>query len=778
MPIYLFLKHQASTFRDLLQKWPKTSIVISLLLMMILMPVFLYLITLAGAFGPIPDKTTLLEHENLEAARIYSIDMVMLGTYHIEKRTSVPIDSVPPFLIEALIATEDARFYDHDGIDSRSLFRVMFRSLLLGDESGGGGSTISQQLAKAWYPRQSFGLMSTAINKFREMITAQRIEKAFSKQQILELYLNSVSFGEEIFGLEAAAQRYFGKNCPALRPHESALLVGMLKAPSAYHPLRHPVEARQRRNVVLKQMENFADLSPLACDSLQMLDLGLAYKRYSHHDGIAPHFREHLRQELALWCKQYEKNTGKKINLYRSGIRIFTSIHSRLQTYAERALMDQMKVLQTRFDKHWKGYNKRKAAKGLVDELIAKCEKVQRWKAEGLPSDSIEQRLLSWKTSPGFHWSGDEDQQIALLDSLIQDAYILQAGFIALDPTNGHIRAWVGGINHGYSAYDQATAQRQTGSVFKPILYASAIEAGEDPCMYISNEQETFDEYQGWTPRNSDNFYGGQYSMEGALTHSVNVVSAKLIMKIGVEPVLALAKQLGIRADLPPYPSIALGAGDASLLDMVTAYATFANGGKYIMPRYLLRIEDRFGNILADYSAPDPGTRVIKTETAEMITHMLEAVIDQGTGRALRVRHKLRMQLAGKTGTAQNQRDGWFIAMTPSLVAGARVGGIDPRIHWRSISEGQGATTALPMVGYFLQAASDDPEFDYMDRTRFIPMSAEVKEKLDCESFTFPVGMSEFKVWWRARTAADSLRRLGLPVPDSIQILLQSDWLD
>lgn len=765
------------SFRTFLQSHRISAIILGVVLFVCTTPTLLYLLTVSNFLGDVPESQELSQHETLEAARIYSIDGVLLGTYHIENRTSVSLDSVPQFLIEALLATEDHRFYSHSGIDIPSLFRVVGKTFFLMDESSGGGSTITQQLAKSWYPRTRSGLWGLMVTKFSEMATAREIENHFSKDEILEMYLNSVSFGEEIYGVQAASLRYFSKPCTHLAPQEAALLVGMLKAPGRYHPVKHPNQAQARRNTVLAQMKGYEIVKKHIVDSLSRLPIALAYRKKTHHDGLAPHFREHLRQELAKWCRQYEEAYGKKIDLYRSGLRITTSIHSRMQSYAESALKSQMKVVQEKFDRHWLGYNKFKASNGYVDELISRTRRVAAFRQDSLSQDSILTLLKAIPATPGFSWS-ESEEAISILDSIILDAFTLQAGMLAMDPTNGHIRAWVGGIDHRYSAFDQVLAARQTGSVFKPLLYVSALENGEDPCMYISNERETYEDFQDWNPRNSDNFYGGQYSMEGALTHSVNVVSARLIMKIGINPVLETARKLGIKRDLPRFPAIALGAADISLKEIVSAYSTLANRGKYVEPRFIVRIEDREGNILADYSSPDPGTRVASEESVTMLTNMLEGVVNKGTGRALRSRHKLKMDLAGKTGTTQNQRDGWFLTYNPALVVGARVGGQDPRIHWRSLSLGQGAATALPIVGYFLQATTDDPDFAYLEGIRFPPLSESAKDRLDCADFTFPMGMSEFKQWWRARSAADSLRRLGLPVPDSIKVLLQNDWVE
>ncbi len=775
------LQNQLTTslhsFRRLLTAKKIPGIILGTVLFLCTTPTLLYLLTASKVLGDLPDAKALSQHETLEAARIYSIDGVLLGTYHIENRTSVSLDSVPEFLINSLLATEDHRFYSHTGIDILSLFRVVGKTFFLMDEGAGGGSTLTQQLAKSWYPRTRSGLWGLMITKFSEMATAREIENHFSKDEILEMYLNSVSFGEEIYGIQAASLRYFSKPCTHLVPQEAALLVGMLKAPSRYHPMKHPDQAKARRNTVLAQLKGYGIENERVIDSLSRLPIEIAYSKKTHHDGLAPHFREHLRQELTKWCQQYEEAYGKKLDLYRSGLRITTSIHSRMQSYAESALKSQMKVVQEKFDRHWKGYNKFKASKGYVEELISRSRQVAAFRQDSLSQDSIYALLRATPATPGFSWSVS-DEAISVLDSIILDAFTLQAGMLAMDPTNGHIRAWVGGIDHRYSAFDQVLAARQTGSVFKPLLYVSALESGEDPCMYISNERETYEDFQDWNPRNSDNFYGGQYSMEGALTHSVNVVSARLIMKIGIDPVVETARKLGIKRDLPRYPAIALGAADISLKEVASAYSTLANGGKYIEPKFILRIEDREGKILSDYSSPDPGTRVVNEESVAMLNNMLEGVVNKGTGRALRSRHKLKMDLAGKTGTTQNQRDGWFVAYNPALVVGARVGGQDPRIYWRSLSLGQGATTALPIVGYFLQATTDDPDFAYLEGVRFSPLSESAKERLDCADFTFPMGMSEFKQWWRARSTADSLRRLGLPVPDSIRVLLQNDWAE
>ena len=758
--------------RNFLRQRPRLAYSAGAVLMLCFLPVLLFLLTQLGLFGRIPGKKSLREHHNLEAARIFSVDEVMIGTFHIENRVSVTMDSIPPFFISCLLATEDVRFYDHNGVDFRSWGRVFFLGLLGGNEEVGGGSTITQQLAKAWFPRRSYPILSLPINKFREIATAMAMERAFSKTEILELYLNSVSFGEDIFGIEAAARRYFAKPAARLLPHESALLVGMLKGPSLYHPVRNPDAARERRNLCLRQMAKYKHLTIFQSDSLQYLNLGTTYRRATHHEGLAPHFREMLRQDLSRWAKEYEARTGEPIDIYRSGLRIHTTLHSHMQTAAEQALKDHMRTLQKRFDTHWKGVNKRKASKGLVDDLIRRTAKTRGM--ESMPLDSLAAHLARQPATLGFSWN-ETTTPVSALDSLVHEAFLLNAGLLAVDPANGHIKAWVGGIDHRHRAFDQITAKRQPGSVFKPVVYAAALEQGVDPCSYISNEWESYEEGQQWIPRNSDGQYGGMYSMEGAIANSVNVVAARLIQQIGVRPVLNLAPRLGIRSELPAVPSLALGAGEVDLLDMVTAFGVFANQGRLVMPRYLLRIEDRNGNILADYSSQDAGTTAVQPRTAAMMNDMLQAVVREGTARSLISRHRLRVPLAGKTGTTQNQSDGWFVAYTPALVVGARVGGEDLRIHWRSLSQGQGASTALPIVGSFLQAVMGDPAFDNIHKSRFPALQETWREELDCEGFSFPLAMSEFKLWFRAREMADSLQLLGLPVPDSIMFYLQSD---
>ncbi len=758
--------------RDFLRRRPPLAIASGSVLMLCFLPVLLFLLTQAGLFGSIPGKKALQQHHNLEAARIFSVDEVMIGTFHIENRVSVTLDSVSPFFISCLLATEDVRFYDHNGVDLRSWGRVFFLGLLGGNEEVGGGSTLTQQLAKAWFPRRSYFFLSLPINKFREIATAMALERTFSKTEILELYLNSVSFGEDIFGIEAAARRYFAKPASRLLAHESALLVGMLKGPSLYHPVRNPEAARERRNLCLRQMVKYQHLTTFQSDSLQYLGLGASYRRPTHHEGMAPHFREMLRQDLAQWAKEYEARTGETIDIYRSGLRIHTTLHSHMQAAAEQALKDQMRILQKRFDAHWKGANKRKASKGLVDDMIRRTAAARNLGT--LPPDSLAAQLARQPALPGFSWN-ESTAPFSALDSIIQEAFLLNAGLLAVDPTTGHIKAWVGGIDHRHRAFDQITAQRQPGSVFKPVVYAAALEQGVDPCSYISNEWESYEEGQQWIPRNADGQYGGMYSMEGAIANSVNVVAARLIQQIGVRAVLDLAPKLGIRSELPAVASLALGAGEVDLLDIVSAFGVFANQGKLVMPRYLLRIEDRDGKVLADYSAQDFGTVAVQPRTAAMMNDMLQAVVREGTARSLITRHRLKMPLAGKTGTTQNQSDGWFVAYNPALVVGARVGGEDLRIHWRSLSQGQGASTALPIVGSFLQSVMGNPTFDHVHKSRFPSLEETWREELDCEGFSFPLAMSEFKVWFRAREIADSLQLLGLPVPDSIRFYLQSD---
>ncbi|MEM1320262.1 MAG: transglycosylase domain-containing protein [Bacteroidota bacterium] len=688
-----------------------------------------------GAFGHLPTAEELKDIQNHAASEVYSADGVLLGKYFVENRTPVGVDEVSTDIVNALIATEDARFFDHHGVDMRASMRVLFKTILMNDESSGGGSTLSQQLAKNLFQRKRYRLLSIPINKIREMYVARRLERVYTKEELLNLYLNTVPFGGKIYGVEVAARQFFSTTAKEVKTEEAAVLVGMLKANTYYNPQRNPKNATRRRNTVLSQMHKYGYLSKAVCDSLKALPLEVKYQRESNNEGLATFFREHLRQELAEEVEKYEKSDGTPYNLYTDGLRIYTTIHSDMQRYAEEAVSTHMSQLQKSFDKHWKG-RKPWGNESVLGVEIQRSNRYKSMKANGATEEEIEKAFNTPMNMTIFTYKGDEQKTMTPLDSIKYYYALLNAGFLVTDPSTGAIRAWVGGIDHKYFKYDHIKSRRQVGSTFKPIVYASAIRSGFQPCDYYYNRLVTYTEYEDWRPENADGEYGGLYSMQGALTKSINSVAVDLIIRNSVDSVRTLAAEMGIRNNIPKAPAIALGAVDASLLEMTQVYATFANRGVRPEIQYLSRIENSRGEIIAEFGH-DPSTfeEVMTADEADIMTKMMEAVVDSGTARRLRYRYGLKGALAGKTGTTQSHTDGWFMGYTPRLVGGVWVGGESPRVRFRSLSLGQGANTALPIWGHFLKKLYADPAFRKWKAEGFAPTSYEVADALDCAPF-------------------------------------------
>lgn len=702
-----------------------------------LLAIFMFFFSVKwGVFGPIPNKEAILDFQNSTASEIYSEDSVLLGKYYIQDRTDISFKELPPSLIEALIATEDVRFYEHNGVDRRSLFRVIFKTLLLQDESSGGGSTITQQLAKNIYPRYNYGLLTIPVVKVKEAIIATRIEKVYTKEEILTLYLNTVPFGENAFGIEAASERFFSVSPIDLTTDQAAVLVGMLKATTTYNPRRNPERAAVRRNVVLSQMAKYGFLAPEQADSLKQLPITLKYKYLTHNEGLATYFRAHLRQELLQWCASRTKPDGSNYNLYTDGLKIYTTLNSKMQAYAEAAVKEQMAGLQEQFYAHWKGRRPWYQDENALIKAIYNTPRYQQLKEKGLTEPEIQEVFKQPVPMKIFTWEGEKEVDMSPLDSVKHYLYFLNAGFMAMNPHNGHVKAWVGGIDHKYFKYDHVNEQtkRQVGSTFKPIVYAAALESGIQPCDYIPNERKVYEEYENWSPQNADNVYEGFYSMEGALTQSVNTISVELIMNTGPQKVVDLAHRTGIKSNIKPVPSIALGTANISLFEMIGAYSTFSNEGIPVKPTYLLSIQNKSGKVLEVFE-PVVMQRALSKTSSIMIREMLKNVIDKGTGASLRYRYGLANDIAGKTGTTQSHADGWFIGITPDLIAGAWVGADDPRIHFRTIQYGQGAHMALPIWGRFMQQVNKDPAFSNIRHARFPRPPMEIVAALDCDPF-------------------------------------------
>ena len=699
-----------------------------------------YLAVLWGYFGELPEGDALQNIDNYEASEVYSQDGVMLGKYFIENRTNIEVDKVPKHIANALIATEDARFYKHGGVDFRGLMRVVFKTVLMGKRSAGGGSTISQQLVKNVFKRQDHGKLSLPVNKVREMIVARRLEKIYSKKEILALYLNTVPFGGNVFGIEAAANRFFNKKAGELEAHEAALLIGMLKATTAYNPRLNPEMSLARRNVVLNQMGKYDYLDQVALDSLIAKPIQLNYTNQTHNYGLATYFREFLRLDLLEWCKANTKPDGTNYNLYVDGLKIYTTLNSKMQDYAEQAVAERMKILQKEFYKHSKGTPPWGNDTGVITDAKTRSKRYRVLKARKKSEKQIDEIFAKAVPMKIFDWQGERDTIMSPMDSLIYYQYFLNAGLMAMDPNTGAVKAWVGGIDYKYFKYDHVRSKRQVGSTFKPFVYATAIENGVEPCRYYQNELRTYVDYEDWTPENADGEYGGSYSLQGGMSKSINTVSVQVILDAGMDSVVTIARKMGISSKMYAVPSLALGTPDVSLYEMVGAYGTFANGGVYTPPNYLLRIEDAKGNIIVDFEeeriANNRDTTIVFSKrTAAIMTQMLRSVVDSGTAKRLRYRYQLSNDIGGKTGTTQSQADGWFMGITPKIVAGAWVGAEDRRVSFSSLSLGQGAHMALPIWALFMKQVYEDPDFETVAKTRFKDLPDSLRYVMDCNFY-------------------------------------------
>lgn len=699
----------------------------------LLLLILLFLMVYVGIFGRLANTDELQNIQNHLSSEIYSNDKVLLGRYFYQDRTNTRYEDLPEHLVHALVATEDVRFYEHRGIDPRSTLRVIFKSILLQQRSSGGGSTIHQQLAKNLFPRKRLWIISMPVNKFREMILAVRLDKAYTDEDILELYLNTVSFGENTFGIETATQRFFNKQPSELSIEESALLVGMLKGTSAYNPRNFPERALARRNLVLSRMASNKFLEQESCDSLSALPIKLDYRKISHNEGPASYFREHLRQKLLEWAENNPKPDGSRYNIYTDGLKIYTTINADLQAYAEQAVETHMEHLQRIFDRQWRSRDPWGKNNPYILKKLERTEQFERLKRRGMSREEIFETMKVPHQTEVFTWQGMKEMELSAYDSVVHYESFLHAGMLSMEASTGYVRAWVGGINSSFFKYDHVTSHRQAGSTFKPILYAAALENGHDPCSYIENDSVVYEEYDDWTPRNSGTGYGGYYSMKGALSHSVNTVSVKLLEETGIDKVIDFAHQLGIRSALPEMLSLALGTGDVSLEEMVRAYSVFSNEGRMTTPIILRRIEDKNGDVLFE-NEPSFSELLLDPDHAMMMTEMMKSVVDTGTASSLRTIYKFENEIAGKTGTTQENTDGWFIGYTPVLITGIWVGGDLPNVRFRYGGYGQGAYAALPIWARYMQKINRDPLYRRSGKLSFeIPRY--IKRQLDCEDY-------------------------------------------
>ncbi len=668
------------------------------------------------------------------ASEIISADKVIIGKYFIQNRTNIHYNELSPVLLNALKATEDIRFDSHSGVDMRGLVRVILRA-----GSAGGGSTITQQLAKKLFHETPDSKLDRIIQKLQEWIISVQLERRYTKEEIIAMYLNIVDFSSNTFGIKSAAQTYFAKTPAQLNIQEASLLVGMLKAPSRYNPVRNPKNSLERRNVVLSQMMKYDFISPSEFDSLKTIEIKLKYQTEDHNFGLATYFREELRAEMNKWCNENINNaTGQRYNLYTDGLRIYTTINSKMQRYAEDAMAEHLKVLQRKFNEHWKGKNPWEGYNEILTEAMKHTERYVSMKAANATDKEIQKAFNKKEKMTVFSWRGDIDTLLTPMDSIKYFKKILQCGFMSMEPKTGFVRAWVGGNDYRYFKYDHVKAgKRQVGSTFKPFLYTLAMQEGYSPCYKIPNVRVTFDLPSGeqWSPENADGEYGGMITLKHGLAESVNCISAYLMKQFGPQAMIEIVRKMGITSPIDAVPAICLGTPDVSVFEMVGAYSTFANKGVWTKPVYLTRIEDKNGNVLQDFVPRK--VEAISEETAYLMLKLMEGVVQFGTGGRLRGEYKIPYPIAGKTGTTQNQSDGWFMGITPDLVSGCWVGCEDRIVHFRTLELGQGARTALPIWALYMKKLYADNSISISKGEFDIPEDP-LNIEFDCDKYIQP----------------------------------------
>lgn len=735
--------------------------------------IILFILISNGLLGYMPSWDSLENPKSFLATEIYSSDQELIGTYFKENRSNVSYEKLSPYLVNALIATEDERFYGHSGVDFKSLVRVLyFRG------KKGGGSTITQQLAKLFYHDPASNILERASQKLNEWVIAVKLEKRYTKEEIISMYFNKFDFLNLAVGIKSAAKVYFNTSPDSLKIEQAAMLVGMAKNPALYNPLRRYDLTLGRRNIVLSQMNKAGYINQEKYDSLINLPIELNYQKVDHKEGIATYFREFLRMTMTAhepdsakyadkkkfqedldqwrnnplygWCNKNKKPDGTNYDIYRDGLKIYTTINSKMQEYAEEAVVQHLTELQKIFDdEHRNRYDKQNAPfYGLNAEKIEKMmyysmkrsERYRVLKSYEINEDSI---LIIFDTPVPmkiFSWDGEIDTILTPMDSMRYYKFYLRAGFMSMEPQTGYVRAYVGGANYKHFQFDQVTqSRRQVGSTFKPFVYTLAMQEGFSPCYKVPNILTTFEMPDGqppWTPRdNSDEkLKGKMISLKTGLSRSLNPIAAWVIKQFSPQAVIKVAGAMGIKSEIPAVPSICLGVADVKLSEMVGAYTTFIDKGIYTEPLYVTRIEDKDGNILSSFIANK--SEAISEETAYLMLNMLLAVTEGGgTGVRLRFKYGMTGPIAGKTGTTQNHSDGWFMGGTPTLLSGAWVGCEDRAAHFRGIFYGQGASLALPIWAYYMKKVYADSTLNYSPSDKFEKPSKKIEIETDCAKY-------------------------------------------
>ena len=684
----------------------------------VLLVILFFFCVAKGVFGTMPTFDELENPRTNLATEIISADGKILGTYHIENRSNVRYAELSHYMPEALISIEDERFTEHSGIDERALFRVAF-GVLTGNKKGG-GSTITQQLAKNLFPRgENLSTGKLVLRKFQEWITATKLEHNYSKEEIVAMYLNTVAFGHNAFGIRSAASTFFDKKPSEMNIEECALMAGVVNAPTRFSPVRNPDNALNRRNLVLKKMAENGYITQAECDSISLIPIDMShFSVKDHNSGQATYFREFLRGELNEWAKNTTRADGQPYNIYRDGLRIYTTIDSRMQRYAEEAVKEFMgKELQPMFYRHWKGQKNAPFSNLTADEIdhiletsMKRTDRYRGLKNAGMPMDSIKADFERPVRMTIFSWDGPIDTILSPMDSIRYYKWFLQASLISIESHTGHVKAYVGGLDYRFFKYDHVTqARRQVGSTFKPFLYSLAMQEGEyTPCTRIPNIQYNIQLEDGnvWSPGNSGGRVGEEITLKYALAQSNNWISAYLMNQFGPNAVIAQARRMGVESPIDAVPAICLGVCDLKLIEMVGAMSTFANQGVYIKPMFITRIEDKNGNVIQRFSPEE--SEAMSELTAYKMIELMKGVVQSGTGIRLRSLYGFNNPIAGKTGTTQKNSDGYFMGITPDLTTGVWVGAEDRSVHFRSTKLGQGSHTALPIWALYMKKVYAD----------------------------------------------------------------------
>lgn len=721
-------------------KWFKRSL--KILLGLVAVVVLFFLSIYFGLWGKLPESKDLANIKQAEASLVLDSNAKLIGKYFVFDRQMVDYEDLPKHLVDALVATEDARFYEHSGVDYKSLFRVLFKSILLQDNSSGGGSTISQQLVKNIYGRADHGLFSMPVNKIREMIVATRFEDTYSKSEIIALYLNTVPFSENTFGIESTAQKFFNTTATNLNLSQSAILVGTLKASHTFNPRLFPERSQFRRDVVLQQMEANGYINDSIRQLTQSKPLKIDYRVFNHDNGLAPYFREQVRHDVSQILDSLNNDLKSKndkegtFDLYRDGLKIHTTIDVKMQQYAENAMKKHMTVLQKQFE-NGHGKNAPWLNDGFIKDRVKDLSIYKNLKTQNYTDKQIWDSLSIKQEQKFFSWKEDKLQSLTTLDSLRNALKFLNSGFVAIEPHSGAVKAYVGGIDFEFFKYDHVQkSKRQVGSTFKPIVYTAALEKGMDACTYIPVKAMTYTNEKNWKPTNSGDEETDEhlnYSLEYGLSNSVNTIAVKVLEEVGIEATIAQAQKMGIHSKLPEVPSLALGTAELSLLEIATAYTAYANSGQISKPFYISKIEDKAGNVIFKAEQSQESTEAFSEETRQIMVEMMKSTINSGTAQRVRSKYGLQNDLAGKTGTTQKNKDGWFIGVSPNLIMASWVGNDDHRIGFSNTGIGQGANSALPLVALFLQQMNKDSNFNTITRAKFEKPSDEIMALLDCE---------------------------------------------